>query len=360
MFGVNKVARTAQDGSYSFPELDVGGMRWGFYYPVDYYVTAYAPGFVDSIYGVQPPDRSKIAPIHFGPSGNLDHIDLRLAAIPDIVQMEDGPLAAEYPERRQDLSFDLGGFSPDGSYFAFATTGAYLGDPEQAWRYDMHARRLVAVTGKAMPSLSTRVSDLQWMTDTLYVRAFSGLSFDVWPPRSFVAMTPQGTKTLSALPPAVQAAIDQRALEQVAGSFRFNLERPCHGCPWDLWVRDTRSSRGKQRALTIDWNRAVADPAQPIVFYGVAGFVNRIGSFDLRTRQSNSIALPSGRGIGATVVLAAEREQNGFLMAFSTRDACIPEPRPDGLSSLVLFDPVHSEQQPKPMRICFVRIPDKQ
>ena len=51
-------------------------------------------------------------------------------------------------------------------------------------------------------------------------------------------------------------------------------------------------------------------------------------------------------------LLAARRERDGFLLAYSTRKACVSETKPTGSSSWTLrFNPDLASREPKPRRI---------
>lgn len=328
--------RTARDGSYSFAGIDLKG---------SYGVTAWLSGLNPALSTF----------LDFRGGSKIDNIDFRLTQMADIVQMNDSRLAATYPDKRDSLDFGTGRFSSDGKYFVFTTTGVFMGDPEQVWQYDMKLRRLESITGKAMESETTTIFDVQSVADTLYI-LYARTDRPVTA-RSCLAVTRGGTKVLSQIPPTVKGIFDQRERgELVAGGFRFTVERRCRGCDWDVWVQLNGS---KRRALTVQWPDVVADSDQPILFYEVPGQLNAIGSFDLRTRRSSELPLPMGGGIGGTELLAAKRGRNGFVVAYATRDTCLPELDPDGSPSWELRRDVDAlKKPPMPKRICFATFPE--
>lgn len=339
------VERTTQDGSYSFAGLDLQG---------SYRVTAWLRGLNPAYYRARAEDKAGTV-LNFKVGSKLDDIDLHLTQMADIAQMNDIQLATTYPGERDHLGFRTGRFSSDGKSFVFTTTGVNTGDPEQVWRYDMGLRRLEPITGKATKSEVTTIFDVESVADTLYI-LYARTDRPVTA-RSCLAVTTGGTKLLSQIPPAVKGIFDQRERGELgAGSFRFAVERRCHGCDWDVWVQINGQ---KRRALTVQGPDVVADSDQPILFYEVPGHLNGIGRFDLRTRRSGKLPLPQGGGGGGTELLAAKRGQNGFIVAYATRDTCLPELNPDGSPSWELqYDVEAQKKPPKPERVCFATFPD--
>ena len=334
-----RLATTSEDGSYSFVGLDP---------QLSCYLTAFARGFNPAVYGGEKPDGFAVK--FFGgrsPQKN-DGIDLHMIRTPEIRQMSDEPLTAAYPNKRDWLGYPFGAFSPDGKYFAFATTGVFTGDPEQAWRYDVVLGQLAPITPTASPSPLSRICCMAWVSDTLYVAG-----------QSWTAATGAETKEISGLPHEAKNAFDRLTSEQrPAGAFRFEIKRPCHGCSDELWVLP---DGGEVERIDVGlFGSIVADPDQPILFYEVPGFLNAFEALDLRSRRSTRLALPTGGGLGATRLLAAKRQNKIFLIAYETRgDQCLPDLNPDGSPSweLIINDIDATRRAPRPSRVCFVDFP---
>ena len=337
--------RAGQDGGYSFEGLDL---------QEQYLVAAWLGGLSPTFYppypgGPSTPISVMNSVIDFKRGSRLENIDLHLTRMAQITQMNDDRLAAAYPNQRGNLDFRTGRFSADGQQFAFTTMGVYAGDPEQAWSYDLKLGRLDPITGTAVKSEPTRIFDIEWAADTLYLTS-ARTDRPYFPDqKTRLGVTRGVTTPLSRLPAEVVTLFEQRERgELAAGSFFFTLERACHGCEWDVRVQlDGR----KRRVLKVVSPDIVADSTRPILFYEMLGYLNAIGSFNLQTEQFRELPLPMGRGIDATELLAATRVQRGFLIAYATRDRCVPELNPDGSPSWL-------HPSPRPKRICFARFPD--
>lgn len=331
------MARTARDGSYSFKGVVVRDFC---------HVTAWSHTLDPA---EQQAQRSGglVGDVYVPGEKIPDHVDLHLSQapeisqMPEVVQMNDGPLGVTYPDKRDGVSFGTGRFSPDGRYFAFTVGSVFTASsPEQAWRYDMNSQQLVAITGKPMPSPWGWIEDLQWVSNTVYVKSGSSLP-----------VTASDAKVVSELPPAAKKLASQREPGgAAAGSFRFAVGRPCHGCDYEVWVRLDGRSR---RVLRLSRPDVVADPDQPILFYDDQLSSKRaLGSFDLRTRRSRNHPLPLGSEIS---LLAAKRLPNGFVVAYSTRGNCAAWANPDACwqPPFRAFDP-HDQAS----HVCFIRLPD--
>jgi hypothetical protein len=195
------------------------------------------------------------------------------------------------------------------------------------------------------------VADTVYVT---YIRTDRGFYPDHKP---CLAVTGGVTTLLSQIPPEVKVLFEQREHpESAAGSFRFTVERPCHGCEWDVWVQ---LNNRKRHVLKVSSPNVVADSDRPVLFYEAPGYLNAIGSLNLLTQKLSELPLPTGGGDGATKLLAAKRVQGGFLMAYATGGECAPELNPGGSPSWAPPWVIESlKQPPKPKRICFARFPD--
>jgi hypothetical protein len=176
-------------------------------------------------------------------------------------------------------------------------------------------------------------------------------------------VTRDGTTKLAALPAGVTASLGTEndqvmgSDESQAGEYRFRVIHAYHS--YSLFVRHKDS----QDPLPISVGLPlIADPHQPFLFYlGVPDYRSSseaIIGLDLRTQTERYVVLPT---LGKTYLLAARRQQDGFLIAYVTPSDCVPDSSPLGALWFMPRKP-NTEQRPdhQAVRLCFVKLPDEQ
>ena len=321
--GIQRSKRTARGGSYRFSDVAPGS----------YWVTAYATGFVGSLYGAKsPPFSGESCPpscVSLASGQKVGAIDLRLIAAPPITSL-DKQLAAMFPIEWDHLNPGIGRFSPDGKYFAIALTTNRWGG---VFLYDLRSRKLTqgADTG----------GFLAWSADgTLYIQG----SHD-W------TVTSSGTKELTDFPPEIKAAF-QQGLNGEPSNDQYVVTSPrlCRGCPFTLTAKRTDGS-GEQVIADITRN-FVLDGKNSIVFYPDG---NEIVMFDIVTRETRKIELP----VEAQDLIDQTQDRTGHLVAYYANAPCEPDAASEEAESQLLI-PGNAKlrrQQPPAIHVCFVKFP---
>jgi hypothetical protein len=332
---------TSKDGGYAFDHLEPGG----------YTITAFRSGFIGEIYGMTP--AGSVSTLELRPGQSRDNIDFHLRTSPPITEMPNEAMAAAYPENLSDLGAVYGRFSPDGNLLAIVTNGIVIGDPEQVWLYNLGTKNLFAVTETPVPKVSPAILAIAWVGNTLYVEGDRTQTS-----RDFVVKaTANGAEEIAALPPEAQK--NQTApgvdYDDTVGSYRVWVEKPCHGCGFDLNARALNAS--KQFTIASDMSGIgsatfVLDPPAPIVFYPVISWNGAIIAFNLETRRSARLDLPIHR---FSNLLAAKKEENDFLIAYAVDSgSCTPMLSPYGEDIWLLPNNAELRRQKHSMSICFV------
>jgi len=332
---------TSKDGGYAFAHLEPGG----------YTITAFRSGFIGEIYGMTP--AGSVSTLDLRPGKSRDNIDFHLPASPPITEMPNEAMAAAYPQNLSNLGAVYGRFSPDGNLLAIVTNGIVIGNPEQVWLYDLRTKKLFAVTETPVPKVSPAILAIGWAGNTLYVEGDRTQST-----RNFVVKaTADGAEEISALPPEAQKNQTEPWVDydDTVGSYRVWVEKPCHGCGFDLNARAFNAS--EQFTIASDMSGTgsatfVFDPPAPIVFYPVISWNGAIVAFNLETRRATRLDLPIHR---FSNLLAAKKEQDGFLLAYAVDSgSCTPKLSSYGEDIWLLPNNTALRRQKHPMSICFV------
>lgn len=334
--GEDRVARTAQDGRYSVPDVPAGC----------YFAVAYRRGFVGAVYGAPTlQQQGKIVTVTAGEK--LGKIDFRLQPAPDVVEIDDNALADGNPGLRLGLRFDRGRFSTDGKFFAFFV---YVNaDINRLWRYDMGSGQLVP--------LGKRGFDLAWNGEALYIE-----DRDTQSNRSpFVEIvTPVGWKEVLQVPAMVAQTFKIDAptegstiSEQHNDRYTVISEYPCSGCGTNVKVR----RKGETQDHLIEAGLSggfLFDPARSVLIYPQFGLSSALVTVDLNSGVSHTFQLPTP----ALYQLLDEIPQpDGYKVAFVAAGSCVPEETPDGQNPWILPNNVGYRRQYFPHHICFVNIP---
>ena len=188
------------------------------------------------------------------------------------------------------------------------------------------------------------IDDLAWGDDgTLYIKAqrIHGVA-----ERLLLAVTSSGTREVSEFPARIAAAFQQDSPRN--NQFIVTQERPCHGCAHHLTVRRTDNSDSYE---IPDVNRTfVLDGDRSLVLYPNAGIV----IFDLKTRQSQEIALP----VEAAGLLDQVHDGKGHLVAYTTFGPCAVDASSEEAESQKML-PRHAwgPQETTTRSVCFVKLP---
>jgi hypothetical protein len=313
---------TAADGGYSFDNLSAEY----------YYLVAWKTGFVGRRYGVSRP-RGGATNVHVMPGSPVDGIDFSLPPEPAIAQMPDAALTDAHPDLRQNLGFENGRFSPDGSQFAFGLTNIRSGGPDEIWLYDLRNQRLRRVSALPGPYV--------WSRDgKLYA------SFVPEPDRKrYLVATRDSISEIDPLPAGIEAALVKgpyREEARHAAEYAVTAENTGHGA-LRLFFRLPGSPRPHViAAASWELETFLLNPARRQVIYPETNWFGSIVTYDLRTGQSETVDFQSGENLRLLDLTG-----DGTFVAYSVFGACRQE-------ESTYQRLIHVRQGHAPASVCFI------
>jgi hypothetical protein len=238
----------------------------------------------------------------------------------------------------------------------------------------VNSRHIVPVIKSPIPEgrPEFQIRDLAWSADdTFYVDTIKVQPDGRHP---MIAATMTGTKEIAEFPTSVADLFQRQAAslpyarqdgirEQTTDRYAVRSRNPTHGAV-TLTIYPKNGSAPKDIADgSYELRSFLLDSARSLVIYPMRGqFVPAgIGMFDLDTRQSTEIALPSG----PEHLLDQTPDGTGHLVAYVVIRDCEPNPSsadtqsqkppPDG--SKADFLAWRKAQRAIPSHVCFVKLP---
>lgn len=317
-----RVARTDASGQYNFGSLPAG----------HYFLYAFDPGYFPEWFNMVPrPDSRKPvyrlgAPHMFEQGVVVDQkkplatADFSLQRAPQVQQMPDSALARVYSRTQQaQLVFSSARFSPDGHFVAFATGDIFSGNPEQVWLYDLITGSVSALTPIPTAKSQPMIVSLHWTGNTL-------TAIGIWDGgrRLLRCVAQAGSAPQLTYRPAPFPSPQSEDLFTTAGRYVLTAS-VLHGgsVSWSAQRKGTAHSKVIAGALL---NAPIVDPALPFFFYVPVSYPttfvdNTVATLALETGRKRVQRLPAVENLK---LLAAIRQGDGFLLAYSVNAPCTP------------------------------------
>jgi hypothetical protein len=282
----------------------------------------------------------------------------------------DEPILATHPDHK--VWFDEVRFSPDGKILAVVISAPQdaPGGPNEVWLYDMRSQQCVPVV-LTTPLLADHLrNDLSYVVarDDLRVAWADDETLYVTGTYEFrVAATMAGGKKISAFPAKIAAAFtlpkkhadeytDTKKCTDGAlvrndefGITAESLNPKCNS-GYYLMLRRKNGTGVRKIADIADQAGTLVDADRKLVVYEKLGFESAtIGAFDLNTRQSRELVLPSARALKLL-----DRTRDG-IVAYRVADSCVPRESPEPVLKNP-SGPTNGELRYVP-QVCFVRFP---